>query len=1184
MLGAVALVSTFLAGCPNPGPDTRPEASFTAAPRTGNVPLTVTFADTSTVASGSIKSWNWNFGDGVYSSSPNPIHTYNKAGNYTVSLTVTAASGVDTKTIASFVQATERSAFGTIGAAGGAVTASGAGVTVPAGAFVQNTVIGVARDTAAFQPRSSEPITVLSPGFTITRNGAEDRAYAEGDDGGILPSSIEIRFEANGIPLSDLNGDHIHILAQLADGTSLPIVSTIQGDRVRANVLRLPASARYAAVYRPGALSFDVTSPAKADIVTTANWAGGWRVQFSDVLLQQLTALRISSKTNLPALDRRNFGVVEVNQTLAELSSLLTAVHGRLSSSGLRAPVLVNNDGRYGLVLYNFLDAYTTGITDFRDVVYRVDTFGNIVIDSRQLIEIARQNLLDVNADPTLVDLDQKLGVPNAFGQSVVEASIVGYDYPQFETFGTGSEGPVNFLEAVAAGFATRVGQSADGIAFARTFGENEVALLSEALFDPQVVGERGYAVSAQDFYSYFDQRFNLNGTLRPITDSASDPAGLLEEVRREFLSGFVGVPPTAEEALLRGYGAIDRALKEQVGTGLGQTYWLYAKDRGVENSLDARIRPSDAERAPNTVNEALFGEDALVVATMDAPTDTVTIGGDDSPLGEIAPLSSRVVVLELRPQTSELVLNFNRDDWAVDDLGGTVNIKVYKEGASGTELAVNRDTITLRTFEQDEEDCVAKVIVLVSNTNIEEANSVEIEARAFSGLVGTEATVLDDYVGACDADYAWELVASQRIPIAGVTVNQLKLTTSAWRGLGDVDQTKWEHFLTVIEPDNLQNETALLVINGGSTGSNPPTPPAALLPFATQSRGVVALLYAVPNQPLTFDGETSSRSEDEIIAKSYGEYLDSFEARRTDITWPVLLPMARSAVRAMDAVQEFMATAARTRHDVENFYVAGASKRGWTTWLTAAADDRVAGIIPLVIDVLNMDEQMQHHFSAYGFYSSAIQDYVAENVFDRLGTPAGDSLLKIVDPFSYRTRLNMPKFIANSTGDQFFLPDSSQFYLDQLPGQNYLYYAPNTDHGLGGISDVDNTTLKSVLAWYLAQVRDLPLPTYSWTFDSATSTTVTSNVPPSSVKLWQASNTTARDFRLETIGARWTSTTLEEDDGEFTGAVTVPPTGWTAFFVQLTWDGPLDDVDADFSFSTPVRVVPDVYPVATAK
>lgn len=57
---------------------------------------------------------------------------------------------------------------------------------------------------------------------------------------------------------------------------------------------------------------------------------------------------------------------------------------------------------------------------------------------------------------------------------------------------------------------------------------------------------------------------------------------------------------------------------------------------------------------------------------------------------------------------------------------------------------------------------------------------------------------------------------------------------------------------------------------------------------------------------------------------------------------------MVQSVVAAMDAVQSY--TSSRGR-EIGSFVVTGASKRGWTTWLTAAIDERVKAIIPMVYD-----------------------------------------------------------------------------------------------------------------------------------------------------------------------------------------------------------------------------------------
>jgi PKD repeat protein len=77
-----------------------PVASFSASPTSGVEPLTVSFTDQSI---GSPTSWNWNFGDGNSSTDKNPVHTFNKTGLYSVTLSVNNANGSNVLTKSSYI-------------------------------------------------------------------------------------------------------------------------------------------------------------------------------------------------------------------------------------------------------------------------------------------------------------------------------------------------------------------------------------------------------------------------------------------------------------------------------------------------------------------------------------------------------------------------------------------------------------------------------------------------------------------------------------------------------------------------------------------------------------------------------------------------------------------------------------------------------------------------------------------------------------------------------------------------------------------------------------------------------------------------------------------------------------------------------------------------------------------------
>ncbi len=436
------------------------------------------------------------------------------------------------------------------------------------------------------------------------------------------------------------------------------------------------------------------------------------------------------------------------------------------------------------------------------------------------------------------------------------------------------------------------------------------------------------------------------------------------------------------------------------------------------------------------------------------------------------------------------------------------------------------------------------------------------------SGLLLAEETALDRYVAKPDATFGWSIV--KIVPgNDGSTQFIVDMKSQTWRTEQDVNRPVWQHWVTIVKPAKVTSKQAFLMIGGG--GNDGP-PPQGADPFTVKmaelTNSVVAELKMVPNQPLILHQDGVPRKEDDFIAYTWDQFL-----KTGDETWPARLPMVKSAVRAMDCVQELLASEQGGKIAVEKFVVSGGSKRGWTTWCTAAVDKRVAAAIPIVIDVINVPACSRHHIAAYGFYAEAIGDYVRHNLKGRDDTRT-KLLYAIEDPFSYRERLTMPKFVVNAAGDQYFPPDSSQFYYGELPGEKSLRYVANADHSLR-----DSDARESIIAFYQLVVAGKPRPKYSWTFESDGSIRVKTAEKPKAVTLWQANNPKARDFRVKTIGKAYQSSPLEDQGGGvFVGKIASPEKGWTAYFVELTFD-----VSQAFplKLSTAVRILPDTLPFA---
>lgn len=439
----------------------------------------------------------------------------------------------------------------------------------------------------------------------------------------------------------------------------------------------------------------------------------------------------------------------------------------------------------------------------------------------------------------------------------------------------------------------------------------------------------------------------------------------------------------------------------------------------------------------------------------------------------------------------------------------------------------------------------------------------------SYAPALANPKNALDAYVAKPDPSFGWKVAGSFSGPGYHATV--LDLTSQTWLSDKQVDHPVWRHWLTVIVPDQVEHKTGFLYITGGDIGD--PVPTKANEPFldmALETHSIVAELDDVPNQPLRFADDPKPRVEDEIIAHQEAKF-----AKDHDPMDIVRLPMVKSGTAAMTAVQQFLASEAGGRHELDHFVVAGGSKRAWTTWLVGALDPRVSAIIPIVINVLDVDATTRHHWEAMGYFSPALKDYVDAGLIPQMiGKPGLEAVNKIEDPLNYRDRpsMKMPKYIINAVGDEYFPPDNTRYSYHLLPEVKRLRMIPNSKHSTKG-TDI----AESITAFYDAILNHRPIPDYSWTVGKDGAITLHSKVKPLEVNLWQGTDPKARDFRVDTIGKAFTETRVRpRPDGAYVGNVAKPKEGFTAYFLEVVYPS---GTKYPFKFTTEVYVKPDVLP-----
>ncbi|KAB8039190.1 hypothetical protein GCL60_10075 [Silvanigrella paludirubra] len=392
-----------------------------------------------------------------------------------------------------------------------------------------------------------------------------------------------------------------------------------------------------------------------------------------------------------------------------------------------------------------------------------------------------------------------------------------------------------------------------------------------------------------------------------------------------------------------------------------------------------------------------------------------------------------------------------------------------------------------------------------------------------------------------------------------------------------ETNKNEWVHTVSIYLPDNYRESTTPILYIDSGDNNNIKKNTIDFFSIAKQTHSMVISVDLVPNQPISFP-TNPNLSEDYLVAHTWKLYIDDPIKNKINL---LHLPMAMSAIKTMDLVQhEFLGT----NYNVNSFIMSGASKRGWAAWLATIADSRVKAIIPIVIDIYNTKELFNKLYKIYAHnWPIALYPYYKENMHKYLENKNFLELLDIEDPIAYkksdkRLRLNIPKFIISSSGDDFFPPDSIYENYNHIPGKTYLKYVPNSSHFISkpiiensiiSFSNNLNSNFKSKIISYKILEKDM---------GNLIEFRVTLTKDVKKISLWQAKNETERDFRFA-CGIKYTETEyLIPKNHRLEIVIKKPEKGWEASFIEITDNN-------SFVQTTPNIVLPRrVYPTSISK
>lgn len=427
--------------------------------------------------------------------------------------------------------------------------------------------------------------------------------------------------------------------------------------------------------------------------------------------------------------------------------------------------------------------------------------------------------------------------------------------------------------------------------------------------------------------------------------------------------------------------------------------------------------------------------------------------------------------------------------------------------------------------------------------------------------------TSMKDYIDSTKNEFSYEI--EDVFYEDEWTGYHIRMTSGEWLDSKKVENVDWLHYVDIVIPKETQTDTGIMFIDSGVNDENYFRLDSTSVSYALRTKSVIVNIHNIPAQPVNFlASDQESFYEDDLIAYAWNQFLEG-GAKQKDIEWLPRLPMTRAVVRSMDLAQEITL---QNNVNVKDFVVSGASKRGWTAWTTAAVDDRVVAVVPMVIDMLNMVPSFENHYRSYGEFSPAVQSYVNYNIQDWMETDEFKTLMSYVEPYYFKEKFTMPKYLINAGSDEFFSTDSWRFYYDELPGDKLLRYVPNTNHSLNGRYLNDD-----LISYFYRIINDIDMPTLKWELNDNNLNVALDYEGNYNVSIWNAKNQNGRDFRLWQEGELWQKINIQKsNDNNYQVEIKDKSNGYEAIMMEFTID---PESEFPLIISTGPFVIPESYP-----